>query len=78
MIMLQVRSSIGTENMLIVKHIILLRNSSRNVHIDDKPVHNTWFEWFWSENITNVKKILKEFERLEHLGMLSTTENLDV
>ena len=73
---LQVRGDKGSENVIIAKRVVMLRNTQHKCYLGGRSTHNTRIKRFWREHNTNFMVHFRdEFKRLDNLGVLDTDDN---
>ena len=73
------RSVESSENRMIAKHMILLRDNDPGGYVGGNFKHNTRIERFWCECNANIMQHFRnEFEELEELNLLDTSNNADL
>ena len=76
---LQVRGEKGSENRLIAKNTVMVRNAQFKGHVGGRSTWNTRIEYFWRENNVNEMVHFRDvFRKLEALRHLDSDYNTDI
>ena len=76
---LQVRDDKGSNNRLIAKHVVMVRNGICRRCIGGRSTNNTQIERFWREcNVNVMIHFRNKFERLESLGHIDPDHSTDL